>query len=164
MEGEKLTDKLDRLVSVLEQDKKVDDFKLPLGIRFFSKSKIKKKNYCVVMVIKTNSRMDIKLLPIEDDTISYNEQIYSATANFIMHYKKFPVIILPEWNSLPFSPADNYDEAKKAKTLTAGQKLIMTKMKLEAIKPKMNMNLKTIVMILGVLGIGYWILSSMGVF
>jgi len=163
MTEEKLTDKMDRLLTKLDEDKNTNGFKLPWGIKL-GLGKTLKKNYAIVFFIRTNSSMDIKLLPIEDDTIMFNEQIYSATSSFVMRYKKYPVLIIPEWNSVPFSPAENYERAEREKTLTAGQKYIMTKMRLDAIKPKMNLNIKTIVVIIAVLGIGYYILQSLGVF
>ena len=163
MGEEKLTEKLDRLLNKIEEGKDSKDFKLPLGVKL-GKGKTIRKNYCVVFFIRTNGSMDIKLLPIKENTITYNEQIYSATSEFIMKYKKYPVLIIPEWTSIPFSPADNYTEAERKKTLTAGQKYIMTKMKMDAIKPGMNFNIKTIIIIVAILGIGYYALSSMGLF
>lgn len=162
MTEEKLTDKLDKLLNKLEESSNSKEFKLPLGIKLGAGKA--KKNFCLAIIVRTNGRMILKWLPIEEDTVTFNEQIYSATANYVMRYKKHPVIIIAEWSSEPFSPVESYELAEQKKTLVAGQKLIMTKMKLEAIKPKMDFNIKTIVIILAVLGVGYYALTKMGLF
>ena len=162
MEEEKLTNKVDKLIKTLEENKG-KEFKLPFRLWFGAKGKAR-KNFCLALIVRTNGETVLKWLPIEEDTIPFNEQIYSATANYILRYKKYPMIIIAEWNSEPFSPVENYEDAERNKTLVAGQKYIMTKMKLEAIKPKMNFNFKTILIILGVLGVGYFVLSKLGLF
>jgi len=162
MTEEKLTDKMDKLLNKLEESAGSKEFNLPWSVRLgVGKAK---KNFCIAIIIRTNGRMIMKWLPIEDDTVMFNEHIYSATANYIMRYKRHPVIIISEWSSEPFSPVESYEKAVRDKTLVAGQKYIMTKMKLEAIKPKMEWNIKTILIILVVLGVGYYALTKMGIF
>ena len=80
-------------------------------------------------------------------------------------------LALKEWNISPERPPQShlldqeldYQQASKAGKLTNPQKLIITKMKLEAIKPKMSFNIGTLLIIGAVAIGGYYALTSMGV-
>ena len=60
---------------------------------------------------------------------------------------------------LPFSPKENKDNAEREGTLTAAEKLILTRMKQEAIKPKMNINFGMILVVLAIIVGGYFALD-----
>jgi len=151
---EKLTtgEKLDKIIEELEKVGTNKKFKLPLGVRM-GKGKTRKKNFAVVQTVKTNGSVRFKMMKIEDDTIKIGENFYSASADNILKYKKYPMIIIPEWNIQPFSPTNNFKQAAKEGTLVAAEKLILTKMKQEAIKNKLSMNWKIVLIVLG-LGAG----------
>jgi len=161
MEEEKkktVGEKLDDIINQLEQKEKKKKFKLPFGIRM-QKGKTRKKNYAIVQTIKTNGAVNFKMQKIEDDTVTIGEGIYDASAGHILRYKRYPLVIIPEWNMKPFSPKEDFDEATKEGTLVAAEKVILSKMKLEAIKPKMALTFKTIIIILIIGGVLLYLLD-----
>jgi len=165
MEEESLAGKIDRIAEKFEEMEgtKKKQFKLPLGIRL-GQGKLKRKSYALVLYIRTNGSTDIRMLKIEDDTIKTKEgNIYDASSDNILRYKNYPLLIIPEWNMKPFSPKENFNKAADDGTLTAAEKLILTKMKLDAVTGKMEMNWKVILLVLAI-GAGLlWGLNSMGV-
>lgn len=174
MAEESLNEKLDKLLQLQEETKEKKQFKLPILIRWFGKGKIKRKQNCIVLVIRTNGQVEIKLLPIEDDTVRIGDSFHDARAGNVLRYKRLPMLIIPEWNISPISPTtdeeikawspkEDYEKASKEGKLTAAMKLILTKMKLEAIKPKMQFNFKIILALAAVAVVGYFAMSYMGV-
>jgi len=159
--GKSLIERVGRIEEKV-QDKKKPKFNLPLSV-LMQQGKVR-RNYAIVCIIGTNGSVNFKMLPIEDDTIKVKDTIYSASSKDILRYKKKPLLIITEWNMQPFSPSENFEEASKNGTLTSAEKLILTKMRLEAFKPKMQLNIKVILIILIVAGVGLWLLSEAGLF
>jgi len=162
MEEKSIPEKLDNILQKLENTEGKKKFKLPFLIRWFGRFKLK-KDFVIVQIIKTNGQVSFKMLKIEDGTVKIGETIHDACASNVLRYKKYPLIIVPIWNMKPFSPRENLEEAEKEGTLTAAQKLILTKMKMEVVKPKMNWNMKTVLVILAVLAAGYFLLDYLKV-
>lgn len=160
----------------MQQDRKgkKKKFRLPLGIRL-QKGKFRRKNYAVVQTIKTNGAVSFRMMKIEDDTINLGDTIHDASAGHVLRYKRYPLIIVPEWNMkpispgstdmkiAPFSPKENFDKATEEGTLTAAEKLILTKMKAEAIKGKMQLPGKLILIILAIGAGALWLLDYLKV-
>ena len=168
-----ITDRLkeleDRLRDKEERQMPKPKFKLPLKVSF-GKGRVIKRDWCIVHFIRTNGAVETNIYKIEEDTVRINENFYDARSGNVLRYKGMPLLIIKEWNDTPETSQarvldlkKDYDDASLKGTLTTGQKLIMTKMKMEAIKPKMNLNLGTILIIAAVLGGGYFLLNSMGV-
>lgn len=153
----KLNEKLDVIIDKLtkEEEKK---FKLPVMMRLFGKFKMR-KGFCIVFFVRTNGQIEIKMVGIEHDTVKINDCIYAANADYIMRYKRFSVMIIPEWTMIPFSPADNFTKASIEGELTAAQALVIAKMKTDAIKPKFNLNIGGILIAAVVIGVGYFALK-----
>jgi len=148
--GKELTinEKLDSLIKGMGKEKE-KKFKMPLRVRLF-KGKFRRENNIIVCFIRNNGAVVFKIMKIEDETILFNEKIYDASARNILRYKRKPIVIIKEWDMKPFSPEEEFDKAEKEGTLTAAQKLILTKMKLEAIKPKLQLNWKIVLVILAI--------------
>ena len=116
-------------------------FKLPISSAFQT-GKVKKKGFAHVIKIGNGGDMQIKTLPIEDNTVKFGEYFYDARSHKVLRWKGLPTLIIPEWNIDPlappenhlFDPKKNYEEAAKSGKLTMPQKVILTKMKMEAIK------------------------------
>lgn len=156
-------------IKELLKTKSEKKFRLPLRIKLLTQRL--RKNYVIVMIIKTNGAVKIKMLKIEDDTIKIGDNFYDASASSILRYGKYPLLLVPEWNMKPISPETNkigiepwtpkedFEKAEKNGTLTAAQKLILTKMKMEAFKPTTKISGKMIVIGLVVLVIGYFLLD-----
>jgi len=164
-EDEGISKKLDKLLDNFESNQKKEKekkFKLPLGIRF-SGRKTRKRNYVIVMLINTNGSVVFKMMKIDDETITLSKKdgstIHGASADYILRYKKYPLIIIPRWNMQPFKPSENMSEAEKNGTLSELQKIILLKMKLEAVKSKMNINIGMVLLIIGLLIGGYFLLT-----
>jgi len=168
---ETISQRLEKLEREYSQtiDKPPKEFKLPLTSRM-QKGKVLKKEWIHVIMIRTNGSMQVKTCKIEDSTVKFGEYFYDARAGNILRWKGMPVLLLKEWDISPeappekhtFDPEKSYKDASKAGRLTAAQKLILTKMKMEAIKPKMKLSGGVVLIILLVLGGGYFLLSSMG--
>ena len=156
---ETLGERLDKIVELLEEDKK-KKFKMPLSVRL-SKMKLRKE-WAIIQLIKTNGNVQFKIVKIEDDTVKIGETYYDASAGNILKYKRYPLIIIPEWNMLPFSPRDNFDKAEEKGVLTAAQKLILTKLKTEQVKPREQLNWKVLIIIALVIGGGLLLANYMG--
>jgi len=160
MEELTIKGKLDRIIEREEEKKVKKKFSLPFMIRMM-KGKIKKRNYAVVMLVKMNGSVDIKFVPIEDNTIRIADTYHEATADYVLRYKRYPMIILPEWNLKPFSPRENVKEAIEEGSLSSAEKFIINKIEMERVK-KTKINPKAIGVIILVIIIGYFVLSSMG--
>jgi hypothetical protein len=162
-----VSEKLDEVMKALEltkEGKKEKKFKLPFGIRS-SKGKFK-KDYIIVLFLKTNGSCDFKMYQIEDNTIKIGEVYYEATSKHIMRYKRFPLMILPEWNISPitkeiepFNPEKNLEEAVDAGKLSSAEKFILHAIKMDLVKTKMKINLTVILIALGAI-VGILVLLS----
>jgi len=172
MTEETITEQLEKLKREISQlqSPAPKQFKLPIASRI-SKGKVMKKEWVHIMMIRTNGSIQIKTCKIEEDTVKFGDYFYDARACNVLRYKGMPVLVLKEWNISPEVPSkehvlnseEDYKESVKDGKLTLPQKLILTKMKMEAIKPKMSFNMGTILIILLVIGGGYFLLSSLGV-
>jgi len=169
---EGISEKLDLLVEKFDKMQEKKQFKLPFGIRS-AKGKFR-RNYAVVELLRLNGAVEFKMIPIEDNTIKIGGIYYDASAEYIMRYKKYPLIILPEWNIKPlgkdeaeeiepFSPKENFKKAEKEGMLSAPEKFILHAIKMDTVKPKGNINVKVILLIGALLVGGYVLLSYLKV-
>ena len=82
-----------------------------------------------------------------------------GSSDCILRYKRKPLIIIKEWDMQPLSLKEEVSDAVEKGRLVAAQKYILTKMKMEAVKPKMQLNWKIILIILAIGGAGLWALD-----
>jgi len=166
---ETINEKLDRLIEGIEQSGKKKKFRMPMGIKM-QKGKIR-KNYAIVLIIKTNGSVFFKMVQIEDNTIKIGETYHEATAKYVLRYRRFPMIILPEWNITPlsepenevFSPEKNLKEAMDKGKLSSAEKFILHAIKMDLVKAKPKMNIITIVVIIAAIGGLLWFLNNAGI-
>lgn len=168
---ETISERLERLERSTLEAKNIPPktFKLPIAANL-QRGKVLKKNWVHVMMIHTNGSFEVKTLPIEENTVRFGDYFYDARGNNILRYKGMPCLVLKEWNISPEAPPEehsldmeaDYKAASKSGRLTMPQKLIVTKMRMEAIKPKMQLNMGVVIMGLVLIGGGYFILSSLG--
>jgi hypothetical protein len=78
--------------------------------------------------------------PIEEMAIMIKDSPYLATAEHMMTYNNKPMLIVPSWNTTPFSPKEDMNEAEKNQTLNLGYRILLNKMKVEVagVKKKMS--------------------------
>jgi hypothetical protein len=171
MEEKTVSQKLDRIIEGFEQQKQKKEFKLPMGIRT-KKGKVR-KNYAVIQLIRTNGAIEFKMLPIEDNTVKVGDIYYETTAKHVLRYKRYPMIIIPEWNISPLESPDlepkpfdsqkNLEEAVKEGKLSAAEKFILHAIKMDLVKGKPKVNIGTILIVLIAIGGLIWLLNSLGV-
>jgi len=161
MEEKSLNEKLDDILEKLNEKENKKKFKLPWTIRS-QEGKTGKKNIILVLFIRSNGSTIFKLVPIVDDTIKIGEYFYEASANYILKYNKFPLLIIKEWDMQPLKLKDEVKESIDGGRMTAGEKYILTRMKLEMIKPKMQFNIWVIIIAIVVVVGGLWALNNFG--
>jgi len=101
------TDKVaEKVITKLRQEQPEKKFSLfssksPLPIKLDSNKA--KKGYAIVIILRNNGNLDIQKLPIIDSMIRLkgNDTFHLAEADYIWRYKKYPVIIQPEFSSEP---------------------------------------------------------------
>jgi hypothetical protein len=163
-----LTEKLDNIIEKIETIDKKKKFNLPLGIKL-QQGRIK-KNYAIAQIIRTNGTVNFKMLPIEDNTIKIGEVYHEATAKYILRYKKYPMIIVPEWNITPinkpedqvFVPEKDLKEAIEEGKLSAAEKFILHAIKMDLVKQKPKIKTGTILIIIAIIVGGLYLLNSQG--
>lgn len=155
--------KIERIERIMERFEEQDErrakkkFKIPMGMRTGSKGKIK-KGHVLVFLLRTNGNVDIKFLPIKYDMIYINENrtFHLAGSKYVFRYKKYPAIILPEWDLQPICPKELYDDAVDKGRTAWSQVPILDAMLLSQIKPKKSFG--------GMLTIGIIIAAVVGVY
>ena len=72
------------------------------------------------------------------------------------------MIIQPSWSLKPFSAADNYEDSIKEQMNIAGRKLVLAKMKYEAIAPKKSFGGMGWIILVIAIGAAAWYLIKGG--
>ena len=168
MEEQTISEKLDKLIEGIENNKMKKKFSLPMGIKM-QKGKTKRKNYCLVLIIRTNGSTIFKMVEIVDNTIKVGETYHEASAKYILRYKRYPLIILPEWNISPlsepepFSPEKDVKKAIEDGKLSSAEKFILHAIKMDLVKAKPKMNMVTIIIIIAAIGGVLFILNYAGI-
>lgn len=106
MVDERLSDKIDKTNELLL--KMLDDRNMPkekkFGIGKLSGQQIK-KGFVLVLLLKSNNNIVVRKLQVINGNIylKENETFHLAETDYIGIYKKWPVVILPEWSNEPLS-------------------------------------------------------------
>lgn len=120
-----------------EEKKKDKKFRLPFGKKV---GKLQaKKNFVTIMKINENGNIDFKKTQITEQTILEDGIPRLATPNYVLRWKKNPMIIIPSWSVKPYSPEDQYNNSLNDGSNTKGYKILMAKMQSEVIKPTKQM-------------------------
>ena len=135
-------------------------FKLPFRAKV-SKTNIR-KNFITVQIIYENGNVEFIKAPIKNGTIDVEGIPRISTADYTLFHKGKPIIILPAWSLKPFSPVENYEETVQKDMTTAGRRLILERMKLDAIKPKgMGFGMiGWVVLVIVIAGVGYYLFKG----
>jgi len=131
--------KLDRIEEMVREIKeneskreKKKEFKFPFRARVGAAKA--KKNYITIMKVNENRNVQMSREPIVEQTVVIDGIPRLTTGEHVLTYKKNPLIILPSWNVIPFSPSRDYEESLKNGSNVAGFRLLMNRMQIEAIK------------------------------
>ena len=141
-EGKTLTEEIKELKEIVSKsaeekkpkEKKPKEFKIPFKAKV-SKPRIR-KNYVTVITVNENGGLDFIREQITDQSIMIDKVPRIATADVVCQYKGKPVIIQPLWSVKPFSRTDHYHETELQMLNTKGYKVLMDRMKKEALQAK----------------------------
>jgi len=131
-----IQDELKRINARLDEDdlkKKKRKEKLPRKFKIpFSKRvnpTMAKKNFVTVMRVNENGFLKFERKEIVDQTIIVDGIPRLATPEFVLHHKKNPVIIQPNWDVKPYSPEAAVSKSLDNGSNTTGYKILMARMK-----------------------------------
>lgn len=160
--GERITEKLDKIIEALEDEKLKKKEKKLIKFPRLPSYKLR-KNYVIVILLKTNKQIDVTALPIEDGMIylKQNKTFHLATTDVVLRYKNYPVIILPEWDLQPLSVDELMGKAIEQNRLALPQKIIIQAMKQAQLQPKKKLNIGIILIIIGIIAVGFFLLSKL---
>lgn len=155
-ELEKLNERLDNLEE--KKKKKPKEFKLPRSAKISNKQV--KDNYVTVLYINDNKEWAFRKVRIDEGTGMIEGCPRVLTSEYMMTYKGKPSVIVPSWNSEPFSPASNYEEAVRLKMTSAGRRLLLNRLEMGQLKLKKKISGALIFFgVIALIVIGYLLLS-----
>jgi hypothetical protein len=107
--------------------KKKPRFKLPFSARV--KAREAKQNYVTVMKINENGFVDFQKEKIVAQTTIIDGIPRLATPEYVLHWKKNPIIIQPHWSVTPFNPSAEAKKSLNDGSNTNGYKILLARMK-----------------------------------
>jgi hypothetical protein len=165
--GMTMPEKMDKMLELLESSKKIKDkgIKLPK----LSGGKLK-KNFVLALILRTNKEAEFRKIQIKDNTIFLkdNQTNHLTVPDCVLNLKtrklgkRYPFIILPEWDLQPISIDELQNKAITTQRLALPQKIIINAMKNAQIEKKKGM--KGILIIIGLIAgaaIIYFIINSL---
>ena len=123
-----IEEELKEIKAELKEKKEVKEFRLPWKAKV-GKAKAK-KNWVGILKINENGNINASKQQIIEQTIVIDDVPRLATANYVLRWKKYPVIIMPSWSTEPFSPVANKEKSLEDGSNIAGYRLLMNRMKL----------------------------------
>ncbi len=124
---ERISDQIVKTLKEIEDNKvKKKKFRLPFGKKVSTGQK--KKNFITLMKINENGQIKFDKIRIKDQTIMEEKIPRLATTQYVMYYKKNPIIILPSWSVEPFSPAKNLTESLENGSNVKGYAILLEAM------------------------------------
>ena len=130
-----LTEEIKELKELLKDDKvKEKKFKFPFTAKV-SPARAK-KNWITVIKVNENGNCNIIKKQIDEQTIMEDKIPRLASSQYVLHYKKNPLIILPSWSVEPYSPAERYKDSLNDGSNTAGYQILLNKMLKETVSDK----------------------------
>ena len=108
------------------KEKKEKKFRLPFGKKV-GKSQAK-KNYVTIMKINDNGIVTFIKKQILNQTLMEDGIPRLATTDFVLRYKKNPMIILPSWSVKPYSPSEQYYKSLNDGSNTKGYAILLERM------------------------------------
>ena len=130
-----LNEELQEIKAILKQEEKEKPkkFRLPFSKKV-GKSQ-SKKNYVTIMKINENGNIDFQKRQIKEQTFIEDGIPRLATPNYVLRWKKNPMVIIPSWSVKPYSPSEQHEKSLNDGSNTKGYKILMAKMQSEIIKP-----------------------------
>lgn len=161
-EEENLKDMIKKLMENQErllEEKEGKEVKVPYMARV-SRMRLR-KNWITVMIIGDNRNVSFTKLPIQDGCIMIDGIPRVSVAEYTLVYRGKPMIIIPSWSLKPFSAVEQYEQDVKEQMTVNARKLILAKMKMEAIKPTRNFGMIGWIILIAILvGAGYYFIKG----
>lgn len=132
---ERINDKIEEKFKEEEDSKKKKKkFRLPFGKKI-NKARAK-KNFVILLKINENLNVSIDIIQIKDQSIMVDKVPRLATADYVLTYKKMPMIILPSWSVEPLSPSKDLKDSFEDGTNKKGFAILLEKMQKEQLGSK----------------------------
>ncbi len=132
---ERIDEKINAKLKEQEEMKlKKKKFKIPFWKRVGTGKK--KQNYVTVMKLNENGQIKFNVKKITNQTIMEDKIPRLATSQYVMYYKKNPIIILPSWSVEPFSPVKHLKESLENGSNVKGYAILLEKMQQEQLGSK----------------------------
>ena len=157
-----IKDKLNQQSADKEIKEKKKGFKIPFFKRVSPKQA--SKGYVTVMKINENGFIDFLKEKIVEQTTMIDGVPRLATPEYVLHWKKNPVIIQPSWSVKPYSPEVMSKESLNDGSNTKGYEILMARMKSDTtgVKPQVGGMMKWIIGIALAAIVGYVLISGGG--
>lgn len=153
-----LNEKIDKLVEV----DGAKGFRLPWRARI-GKKKIR-YGWVIVCYINDNKEVQFFKKKVEEGTFIHKDIPYLANSQYMLSYKRKPLLIVPSWSVEPFSANANMQEAERLKTLSIGYRYIYNRLRNTMLSDKKGFNLLLILGGVAVIGLlAYLIFSGGGI-
>jgi hypothetical protein len=123
-----------------------------------------KKNFAIIILMRTNGYLDLMRLPIEDGFV-YIKKVdmrYSVTVDNVLRWNNLPVLIIQEWSLEPICPTMLQRKTMDEKMSAWPQKILIDALKKGQISPK-KMGGNIILWIIGGVVVLFLIASILGV-
>ena len=147
------------------KEKKPKPFKIP----FFKRVNPKQasQNYVTVIKINENGFLDFRKEKIIEQTIMIDGVPRLATPEYVLHWKKNPMIIQPSWSVKPVAPYNPTEEARESLedgSNTKGYKILMARMKSDNLgsRPQVGGMVKWVIGIIFAVIVGYALITGGG--
>jgi hypothetical protein len=140
-----ITDQLNQINKDLKEIKGEEEksksriFKLPFGKKVSNSQA--KKNYVTVIKVNENGFPEFLKEQIIEQTVLIDGIPRLATPEYIIHYKKCPIMLLPSSSVEPINWREMHKRSLSDGSNAAGYRLLMNRMKLstvEGVKKKMS--------------------------
>lgn len=114
------------------REKKEKDFKIPFNAKVIGKKL--KENYITVQKINENGNITFLKEKIIDQTVLVDGVPRIASGEHVLRYKRRPLMIIPTWSVVPFSPAEQSSKSLTDGSNSTGYRLLMNRMQTEVLK------------------------------
>lgn len=122
-------------VAGMNEEKKGKQYRLPFGKKVGKNQR--KKNYVTVFILNENNGLEIKKLPITNQTILLEKIPRLAAAGYVFYWKTNPIIFLPSWSVEPISGRKEFLNSINNGSNISGYEILLAEIENSATKSKM---------------------------
>lgn len=123
-------------------------------------NKKREENYVTVLLINQNKGVTITQQQIKDQSIVIDGKPVIVTPEHICVYKKKPVVILPSWETTPFSPSEQFNKSLLENSNSVGWRILIEAIERGKLETKKKINMMVLLGILLLLGVGAYVIFN----